>query len=312
VEVRSSYAGSEMTVTGLIPNLPLLDYVRDPAPAPSLSASLAHTLLTKSPRHAWHESARLNPNWQPDESEAADIGTIAHAILLDGDRSRIEVVHAPDWRSPKVREQRDAAWAAGKLPILVDRMADVEEVVHAVRNAIAVSELAEVFRKGGPEQTVIWQEEEVWCRARPDWMSDDRRVLLDLKTTQGSAEPSAWTRGPLLFQGHDLQAAHAMRGVTAVEKPRDVAFVFLVVETDPPYGVSLVGLSPAYRAFAEAKLASARTIWAECLKTNRWPCYPPRVAWAEPPGWAQIEWEARQAAVDDGRPLVEQLFGESS
>ncbi len=36
---------------------------RDPAPAPSLSSTLARLLLRRSPAHAWHASPRLNPDW---------------------------------------------------------------------------------------------------------------------------------------------------------------------------------------------------------------------------------------------------------
>ena len=43
------------------------EYHADPAPEPSLSRSLAHTLLTRSPRHAWQAHPRLNPAWLPDE-----------------------------------------------------------------------------------------------------------------------------------------------------------------------------------------------------------------------------------------------------
>jgi hypothetical protein len=299
-----------MTVTGLVSGLPLLDYVRDPAPTPSLSASLAHTLLSRSPRHAFYESPRLNPEWQPDDSEAADLGTIVHAVLLEEDRSRIVVVDAPDWRSKDSRAARDAARQAGKLPVLRDRMVDVENCVAAARQAIAKSELAEVFAAGAkPEVSLFWQEDDIWCRARPDWLSDDRRVALDVKTTSGSAEPNAWARGPLLANGYDLQGAHALRGISALEHPRGVSFVFVVVETHPPYGVSFVGLSPAFLAFAEAKLASARAIWRECVQTNRWPSYPMRVCWAEPPAWVTMQWEERQAAaVDDGRPIADQLL----
>jgi hypothetical protein len=63
--------------------MPLVDYVGDPAPRPSLSASIAHHLISRSARHAWHAHPRLNPLWAPDGTDATEFGTIAHAILLE-------------------------------------------------------------------------------------------------------------------------------------------------------------------------------------------------------------------------------------
>src|SRR5262245_50563917 len=65
-------------------DIPLAEYLADPCPAPSLSASIAHILLSQSPRHAWEAHPRLNPHYEPEEAEAFDLGTAAHAYLLEG------------------------------------------------------------------------------------------------------------------------------------------------------------------------------------------------------------------------------------
>ena len=275
--------------------LPLADYVRDPAPTPSLSASLAHLLLTRSAQHAWLAHPKLNPAWKPAAAEAMDIGTIAHALVLENDASRIVVIDAADWRTTAAKAARDEARAAGKLPVLTARRDSIFEMVTRARAAIAESELAAAFADGQPEQTLVWQDDGVWCRCRPDWLTTDRRVAIDYKTTAGSAEPKAWARGPLLAMGYDLQAAFGLRGIQAVCQPRDCAFVFMVQEIEPPYAVSFVGLAPAFVAFAEQKRAAAVRLWAACLQDNRWPGYPLRVAWAEPPKWAESQWSEQNA-----------------
>ena len=89
--------------------MPLADYVRDPAPAPSLSASIAHLLLTRSPRHAWLAHPRLNPQWAPEEDERFDFGTIAHELLLEGHTNSAVVVDAPNWRKRAASEAKRAA-----------------------------------------------------------------------------------------------------------------------------------------------------------------------------------------------------------
>lgn len=272
---------------GVIAGLPILEYVKDPAPAPSLSASIAHTLLTKSARHAWFSHPRLNREWQPDEATRLDVGTIAHAMLLEKDESRVVAIDAPDWKSKAARIERDAVRADGKLPVLADALDEIRAMVTVARRAIAGSELAEMLTSGQVEQTIVWREGDVWCRCRPDWLSEDARILADYKTTGASAEPDAWSRGLMLAMGYDVQAAFGLRAARVLLKPtREPSFVFIVQEVDPPYAVSFVGLSPEFEAFADDKRREALATWTTCMTTDTWPSYPSRIAWAEPPAWA--------------------------
>jgi len=274
----------------------LAEYVADPAPAPSLSASIAHLLLSRSPRHAWLAHPRLNPQWAPEEAENMDIGTIAHAMLLEGDKSRVVVIDAPDWRTNLAKAGRDAAREIGKLPILRHKMEGVEAMVEAARKAIKnAPEIAKAFADGKPEQTLVWQDGEVYCRCRPDWLTDDGRLAIDYKTTQASAEPDAWGRGPMLSVGYDVQAGFGLRGIKALRKPRDCSFVFMVQEVEPPYAVSFVGLSPIFEDFVDRKVGAALEVWKFCLQTDTWPSYPSRIAWADPPPWALTRWEEKHA-----------------
>lgn len=295
-----------MSLTGIVDGLPILDYVKDPAPAPSLSASLAHVLLTRSPKHAWLASPRLSGTCELEEYDAKKIvGTVAHALLLEGDRSRVVTIEADSFQSKAARALRDEALLSGKLPVLAERMADVDAAVEAARAQLAVTELPDLFTGGHAERTMIWQDGGVWYRSRPDWISADGTVLADLKTTS-TAEPDAWARGPLLGYEFDLQATLALCGADALLGSAERTFIFVVLEVTPPYGLSLVGLTPAYRTFAASKLDRAAAIWRECLATSHWPGYPTRVAWAEPPSWATYRWDERLLR-DDGAGEVSEL-----
>lgn len=270
--------------------IPLEEYLRDPAPVPSLSASLAHTLLERSPRHAWMQHPRLNPAYEREDSSRLELGTIAHALLLEDDDSRVVVIDAADWRTKAVKEQRDEARAAGQLPILAGDYETVQAMVTTARQAIDASdELCEAWAGGTSEQTLLWQEGETWCRSRPDRHSSDWRVLFDYKTAAGSASPLVWGRTHILAHGYDLQAALALRGVRRLRQPHDCTFLFVVQELDPPHAVSFPSLDPAYLDIAEQKLAAALALWRQCLRTNDWPGYPARVAYLEPPAWA-MQW----------------------
>jgi hypothetical protein len=58
-------------------------YHSDPAEQPSLSSSIAKTILSKTPRHAWLEHPRLNPAAAiVDEDDKFNLGSVAHELIL--------------------------------------------------------------------------------------------------------------------------------------------------------------------------------------------------------------------------------------
>lgn len=282
-------------MTGIIDALPIDQYIRDPAPEPSLSSSTAHTLLTKSAKHAWLRSPKLNPHWTPAPSPASDLGTIAHAVLLEGDESRVRIVDAKDWRTKAAQESRDTAHAEGMIPLLASKWAEVQIMVAVAKDAVDDSELRGLFDGARIETTMVWQDGGIWCRTRPDLITADEQILVDYKSTATNAEPNVWGKGPLLGNGYDLQAVLGLRAADALLGPRPRSFVFMVQEVEPPYAVSFVGVAPTFYEFAARRLAVARERWKACLDENRWPSYPSHICWAEAPEWAAHQWEERQA-----------------
>lgn len=290
---------------GLYLDISLAEYLADPTPDSSLSASIAHVLLTESPRHAWLKHPRLNPHYEPEQAAKFDLGTAAHAVLLEGADERIQIIHAENYKTKAAQEQRDAARKAGKIPLLPDQWQTVEAMMEAAYHALKDSELSDVLHlsNGQPEVTLLWQGPGCWLRARPDWVSADRKLIVDYKSTAGSAEPNAWTRAGMLAHGFDLQAALGVRGIRQLTK-QTAQFVFIVQETDPPYAVSLVGLSPDFMEFANRKLNHAIVTWSRCLQANDWPGYASRVAWMDVPKWADTQFTERVWAEADGKENV--------
>ena len=287
---------TDKTANG-VHRMPIHDYITDPAPHPSLNAGTAHRLITASPLHAWTQHPRLNPAYESDQSSRLDLGTIAHAVILERDHSRIAIIDADDWRTKAAKEKRDEAREAGKLPILAKDMAAVEAMEQAARAAILDSELATDFTDAIPEQTLIWEDEGIWCRSRPDKATADWRILFDYKTVAGSASPTGFGKA-ILTHGYDLQAALALRGVAHLGLSQRSSFIFVVQEIEPPYAVSFVSLSPEWLKFAEDKLRMAMSIWKGCLRTNDWPAYSHQIAYLEPPPYAVIGWADNLSPVD--------------
>jgi hypothetical protein len=286
-----------MTGVGIL-DLRSDDYHADPCDTPSLSASIATILCTRSPAHARAAHPKLNPDRVREEKGAFDIGTAAHAILLEG-YDAVEVVDADDWRTKAAKAARDAARAEGKIPLLAKVRDDVLAMVAAVR-AQLVDHLADppLFSDGKPEQTLVWEEPGgVTCRARLDWLRDDRATIDDLKTTSRSASPEAYSRA-LFNVGGDVQAAFYIRGVQELtgETPE---FRWVVVETQPPFALSVIAPGPDVLTIGRKKVEYALDVWRRCFASGEWPAYPPMVAYAELPPYEEARWlekELREAA----------------
>jgi hypothetical protein len=257
-------------------------YHADPAPQPSLSSSIARILLEQSPMHAWLAHPKLNPRYVRESDSRFDLGSAAHLMLLERREDAIVRVDADDWRTKAAKEAREQAQALGQYAVLERQYHDIVTMCEAARKFIATTELAGILDEGDAEQTLLFQDGGVWCRARPDVMSKDRKVLLDYKSTT-SAQPEAFAR-QIGRMGYDLQAEFYSRGIE-VETGHLPAFVFLAQEITPPYACSLVSLSNSYRFVGQAKVMRATALWAKCVKENSWPAYGTEICYAEPKPW---------------------------
>lgn len=264
------------------------------ADRPSLSASIAKILIAQSPLHAWTAHPRLNPYYVRQEEDKFSIGTACHAIILEG-RDAVEVIEADDWRTKAAKEQRDAARAGGKIPLLGRHYFDVLAMVEAAKTQLAAHEASPpLFTAGKPEQTITWDEDGVVCKARIDWLHDDLTTIDDYKSTGRSANPDDFSR-TLFGMGYDVQASFYRRGIHAVAGV-EADFRFAVQETTPPYALSVVDLGPDVYALADAKVDKAIAIWRSCIDSGEWPGYPSKVATAELPPWLEAQWMERNAA----------------
>lgn len=271
------------------------EYHADPAPKPSLSSTLARLLVNRSPLHAWTASARLNPNHQARNSDAFDVGRIAHAMLL-GKGAGIEVVDAEDWRAKPAREARESARAAGKTPVLAIQFENACALRDAARAQIGAFgiDLQPATRN---ELAAFAEIDGVWCRALVDHAPQDPRLpLIDLKTCE-DASPEACIRSVTSY-GYATQAAHYQDVWEAATGERR-GFRFVFIEKQPPYGVSVIELHDAeddeadWMLTARHQCAEARRIWGECLRAGHWPAYPARVATVGAPAFYNQKWADR-------------------
>lgn len=290
-------------------DLPMADYLADPCPAPSLSSGAAHRLLTRTPKHVWWEHPRLGGHSR-GESAAADIGSVAHDLLLGGE-GKICVIDPADhrsmptkadplgsipagWTNGAMKAARDEARGNGLTPILPGEYGAAKNMAAAAHEFLACSEIAGVLDSGEGESTIIAQVDGAWLRSRPDWLNCDQRIMLHYKTTQASAAPEPFIRGIMESMGYDVSLAF-YRLVLEEVMPDAANFqhLILVQEQAAPYACSLIGLDPAKWAIADDKVRRALELWKLCTKRNRWPAYSGAVHYATPTAWQLAQAEER-------------------
>lgn len=254
-------------------------------PRPSLSASCATTIVTRSPFHAYVEHPRLGA-FKRTSTDRQDLGSLIHRLVL-GNGADVVGVDADDWRTKAAKEEREAIRAAGKIPVLLGKLQAAEEMVEAIRCQL---DGFGISLDGQSEGAAVWEEESshgpVLCRGMMDHLIIDEGRIYDLKTTE-CAHPSAIQRC-MVSRGSDIQFAAYTSAVRALrpELAGREDFVFIYVETEYPYAMTPVRPNGAMREMGAARWRRAVETWGSCLMRDTWPGYATAILDIEPPGWA--------------------------
>lgn len=228
-----------------------------------------------------------------EHSDAFDFGKCAHKLIL-GKGTEIAVAPFEDWRTKAAREFKAEAHAEGKSPILALDYAKAK----ALADSVAAHPLASVLFSGGEaEVSAFWTDPEtgVECRARFDYLPEvvdgKRLVVPDLKTAF-SAHPVEFGRAAAKFH-YAMQDAWYTDACRAVGLDPDPAFVFVTVEKEAPYIVTVGQLRSEDKRLGRGLNDKARRIYRECVRTGQWPTYasPNEVAEIRLPAWHINEYE---------------------
>ena len=278
----------------LVTDLSEANYHNDPCPVPSLSRSTAQTLLDKSPLHAWHQHPKLGGS-PVTPTVAMDHGSLMHLLLL-GKGPTLQEVDADSWRTKAAKEERDAARAAGKLPVLVGDLAKARATAEVIEAKLANDH--GILLDGESEVTMTWERPSsrgrpVHCRARLDhvWQKDGR--ILDLKF-YASAKPDDVIR-KVLDHGLDIQHAAYTDGFIRHhnELAGRTSFVLVFIEPSAPHAITVGELDGEWQDLGERRWQAAVDLWDECVTKNEWPGYGHRRLWA--PSWALTRVEEQLA-----------------
>jgi hypothetical protein len=209
-------------------------------------------------------------NPRPPKKEF-DFGHVAHKLVL-GEGSQVEIVDYPDWKKLDARNQRDAAYEQGLIPILAKDYAVAEAMAEAVRqHPIAGGLFAP--GTGRAELSLFWTDREtgVRCRVRPDWLKELPGLVLaaDYKSCR-DANPEAVSRAIRDYSYHQQDAFYT-DGIWAALDPADVRFVFAFQSKTAPYLITVRELAQQDRDIGRARNQRALRLYADCQRTGIWP-----------------------------------------
>jgi len=237
----------------------------------ALSASGAWLLAEEcAAKFLWRSP--WNPLYAPEAKTEFDLGIAAHLAILEPQRQAdsIVMIEAGDYRTTKAREARDAARAAGKVPLLPYQFDIVRAIVGSIRAHPIASQ---AFTGGEAEVTLIWDDPVtgIPCKARPDYLPAHSRWVVDLKTA-ASANPRSW-RDQAYRLGYHARAAWYLDGAEAVLGQAPDEYWFVIVEKEPPYLVSVVSFDHDALAWGRVANRKACELFARSAAANDWPGY---------------------------------------
>lgn len=267
--------------------MPADQYHADPCKEPSLSASIAHLLVSKSPAHAWLVHPRLGGKRRKATREMSH-GTLVHALLLDTVEDSIAIIDADSYRSKAAQEERAAAEIDGKTPVLAKDFAAAKTTCVAVMEQLL--DLG-IRLTGVSEIAAFWQERAddgrmIQCRGMLDHLIMQDGIIYDLKTCR-SAHPEA-IRKHIEAYGYDIQATAYTRAIEQIhpELAGRVEYKWLFLESDEPHCITPAEPAGTMQQLGALRWARAVNTWAQCTASNEWPPYVRDTARIEASKWA--------------------------
>jgi hypothetical protein len=248
-------------------------------------------LVEQSAAHAWMKHPRYGNRREAgdDDDDMMATGSAVHAAFLLGEDLVAEFPF-DSWRSDAAKARRQAALAAGKIPLLTPKVTAVRGMLEAL---YAFRKRTGAFTAGKPEQTVIWKEGAIYCRARVDWLCDDPTAdMWDLKVTSGLAVAATW-RSRALEVAADVQAAMYPIGAAKVRGAMPRAFRFGVVEDKPPHGIKVFRFDAEAIEIARVKYQRGVEMWTLAQASGDWPNYADEEEVLEPTYRMRSDWAAQ-------------------
>lgn len=244
-------------------------------------------LVARSPLHYW--ARYVDPNRvEPEPTPAMLLGTALHTHVLELEAWDERYITAPDGvdRRTKAGKELWAAFEAEAEGRAVISRADLDQV-QAMSRAVYRHPAAALLlgMEGKAETTHMWTDEATGleCKCRPDWLTADGSIVVDLKTTE-DASPAGFRKSISSWRYH-VQAAWYLHGLEQATGTRPEQFIFVCVEKKAPHAVAVYAADAEMIAAGAEAAARDLDVLATCKQANAWPSYSEQIEIISLPGW---------------------------
>lgn len=220
-------------------------------------------MVHRSPAH--YKYCKDNPR---EQTESMLLGSVVHKLVLEPSTFAAEYAVAPE--CDKRTKEGKAAWAEFQNALgdgVQAITAPMYERALLMRDAVQSHTIAaRLLTDGKAEESFFWEQEGIKCSCRPDWLRNNG-LCVDLKTTQ-NASPDAFTRDAYNYRYY-VQAWWYINGLKQCGVDAH-DFVFIAVESNPPYSVCVYAADELYYKLGETEAMEDFRTYKECLESGNW------------------------------------------
>ena len=245
--------------------------------------------IARSPLHYW--ARYVDPKRvTPEPTPSMRLGSAFHTHTLELSKWDDEWAVAPAGIDRRTKAGKETwaqfqAIAQDKQVLTAEEGEKVQHMGRAVWKHPAAAML--LTMNGEPETTHMWRDAAtgLQCKCRPDWLSDDGKIAIDLKSTR-DASPRGFRQSVMAYR-YGVQAAWYSHGIEQATGIRPDAFIFIAVETEAPYGVGVYAADEELIEHGWKQCQRDLQKLADCREADQWPSYSDAIETLTLPDWAK-------------------------
>ena len=215
------------------------------------------------------------------QTKAMADGTAIHAFLLE--RAVFDSDFAIKPADMRLNTKEGKKWAIdNKNKIIIDF--DLGSNLFEIEKSVLNSPAKLIYDiKGQAELSYFWDDLGlVKGKCRPDWISDDGNIVVDIKTTT-DASPKGFQKS-IAHWGYHLQLGWYIRGLRKLGLPAK-EFIFIAIEKTPPFSVGVYRANKEMITYANDEINNLVYEIDESLKSDDFPDYTPEILDLGLPNW---------------------------
>jgi len=217
------------------------------------------------------------------QTKAMADGTAVHSFFLERDKFNTDYVTKP--ADIKLNTKVGKEWAQEhQSKIIID--SEFSSNLFEMEKSFMDSPAKIIYNKnmgGQTELSYFWDDLGlVKGKCRPDWISDDGSIVIDLKTTI-DASPKGFQKS-ISNWGYHLQLGWYLRGLQKLGLD-SYDFIFIAIEKTPPFSVGVYRADQEMINYAMNKLDEIVPEIDKALAAQEFPDYTPEITSIGLPPW---------------------------